>query len=246
MNTMEYAMSSARSVELPYKLRVISGTEMEVELFPIPSAYAGMVFAGVNVPAYKIPVPFTATSGNVKLTISSNGTSISNGTYMIAKDTNVKATGIELDKNSAEISIREELQLKAKVLPENASDKTVLWKSSNEDVAYVAQNGLVVGKGAGTADITATTKNGEFLAKCTVTVNNTLAKLKLGDVDGVDGVTAQDAALALRDVLTKDDEGFAEGGLEATNVTGGDKITALDAAAILRKALDPRYEFKID
>ncbi|WP_281775460.1 Ig-like domain-containing protein [Bifidobacterium ruminantium] len=46
-------------------------------------------------------------------------------------------------------------QLTATVMPENATDKTVAWSSSNESVAKVS-NGKVTGVKAGTATITAT------------------------------------------------------------------------------------------
>ena len=49
-------------------------------------------------------------------------------------------------------------QLTAKVEPADATDATVTWQSSNEDVATVDQNGLVTAKKAGTATITATSK----------------------------------------------------------------------------------------
>ena len=58
-------------------------------MFAIPDAYAGEKFADVNKPAYKIPIPFTADgSGNVTISVDSNGTSIRGGvTYTIGSST---------------------------------------------------------------------------------------------------------------------------------------------------------------
>jgi len=65
-----------------------------------------------------------------------------------------------------------------KVEPDNASDKTVTWKSSNETVATVDTNGKVTAGVAGTATITATANDGSGVnATCAVTVTEiTLAE----------------------------------------------------------------------
>jgi len=83
----------------------------------------------------------------------------------------VLATSVELDSENAEMTEGETLQLTATVLPEDATDKTVTWASSDEAVATVDDTGLVTAVAAGTATITATTNDGSDLsASCTVTV----------------------------------------------------------------------------
>ena len=54
--------------------------------------------------------------------------------------------------------------------PENASNKQVIWTSSNERVATVSEEGVVSGVGVGTAEITATTVDGGYTASCTISV----------------------------------------------------------------------------
>ena len=57
------------------------------------------------------------------------------------------------------------------VLPINATDKSVVWTSSNPSVATVnSSNGLVTGISQGSAVITATTNSGNKIANCTVNV----------------------------------------------------------------------------
>ncbi len=58
--------------------------------------------------------------------------------------------------------------LTATVSPENATDKTVAWKSENTEVATVDQDGQVTAVAAGTAIIVA--QAGDKSANCTVTV----------------------------------------------------------------------------
>jgi len=84
--TLKDLMDVYRTAALPYKLRKISETELEVSLFALPETYANENFYGYGKPKYKIPLPFTAAGGgNVKISIDSDNTSISNGTYTIAK-----------------------------------------------------------------------------------------------------------------------------------------------------------------
>ena len=83
---------------------------------------------------------------------------------------NVAVTGVTLDKETASVNVGETVTLTATVAPENAADKTVSWTSTDENVATVA-DGVVSGVAAGTATITATTKDGGFTAACVVTVS---------------------------------------------------------------------------
>lgn len=80
-------------------------------------------------------------------------------------------TGVTLDAATLSLSIGSTHTLQATVTPANASDKSVSWSSSDEKIASVAPNGLVTAVAAGTADITATTTDGNKTATCTVTVN---------------------------------------------------------------------------
>ncbi len=74
---------------------------------------------------------------------------------------------VTLDKTSAELTVGGTAALKATVTPDNATDKTVTWTSSDESVATV-KDGTVTAVKAGKAVITA--KAGDQTAKCTVTV----------------------------------------------------------------------------
>lgn len=79
-----------------------------------------------------------------------------------------KAKSIKLNKKSAKISAGLGLKLKATV---KGNCKEVLWKSSNNKVATVTDNGMVKGIENGKAVISAQTMDGsKKVAKCTVTV----------------------------------------------------------------------------
>ena len=62
-------------------------------------------------------------------------------------------------------------KIRYSVLPGNATNTNVTFKSLNEKVATVDANGVVTGVSEGNADIVITTEEGGFEAKCTVRVD---------------------------------------------------------------------------
>ena len=83
----------------------------------------------------------------------------------------LKVTGISLNYSSYIAVVGDpRLVLKATVVPEEAGDKGVKWASSDSKVASVTQAGVVTFVAKGEADITATTNDGGFEAKCHIKV----------------------------------------------------------------------------
>ena len=89
----------------------------------------------------------------------------------------IDVTSVELNKNEVTLDLEEVELLAATVSPDNATDPTVTWESSDESVATVNENGLILAIAEGTATITA--KAGEKSATCEVTV----AAAAIPDVD---------------------------------------------------------------
>jgi|GEM_PF-6728160 len=82
----------------------------------------------------------------------------------------VHAESVSLNYNKKTIKVGESFSLVATVLPEDATNKEVVWESSNSNVATVDANGKVTAKGVGTATITVKTVDGGYTASCEVTV----------------------------------------------------------------------------
>ena len=97
-------------------------------------------------------------------------------------------TSVTLDKTTASLKTGETVTLTATVKPDDATDKTVIWSTSDASVATV-NDGVVTAKKVGTATITA--KAGDKSATCAITVvatpvtsvtlNQTTASLKTGE-----------------------------------------------------------------
>ncbi|MFC4324311.1 GH32 C-terminal domain-containing protein [Litchfieldia salsa] len=83
--------------------------------------------------------------------------------------TQVNATGVSLTPGTMELIEGDTERLTPTVSPSNATNKEVIWTSSNPSVATVV-NGKVTAKSVGTATITGTTRDGGFTGSSTVTV----------------------------------------------------------------------------
>ena len=101
----------------------------------------------------------------------------------------IKVTGVKLNKTATSLLVGGNETLVATILPENATNKKVTWKSSNAAVATVDAAGKVTGVKAGEATITVTTDDGGKTATCKVTVSNKEVN--------VTGVTLNKATLTL-------------------------------------------------
>ena len=86
------------------------------------------------------------------------------------KPDSVKVSGVSIDKPTLSMTEGETANLTAIVMPENATNKAVAWKSGNSGVADVDASGKVTAVKAGTSDITVTTADGGKTAICKVTV----------------------------------------------------------------------------
>lgn len=110
-------------------------------------------------------------AGKANISISSeNGKVVTDVTVTVTES----VTGIKLNKQELEFySNSAPEQLTAEVIPENASNKNVIWTTSDNNVVSVSDNGLVqpVAK-EGTAIISAKTVDGGFEASCKVTISS--------------------------------------------------------------------------
>ncbi len=83
----------------------------------------------------------------------------------------IKVTDLTLNATQKTLTVEETFQLDCTVEPSNASNKEVSWKSSDDKIATVSENGLVTAIAKGTAIITVTSaENEEIKKECTITV----------------------------------------------------------------------------
>lgn len=89
-----------------------------------------------------------------------------------------KVEQITLNKTEGTLTVGNSVTVTATVTPDNATNTTINWTSSDEKVATVDSNGKVTAVAAGNATITATSESdGDVSADYALTVNKAAAKL---------------------------------------------------------------------
>ena len=117
---------------------------------------------------------FVAAHNDGNCTISANAGNRTANCYVNVK---TEITSIRLNANSVQLFKGEQFTLLARVEPEDASDKSVVWSSSDSTVASVDQNGQVTAIGGGTCRIYA--KSGACEAYCTIDVKVYITQITL-------------------------------------------------------------------
>lgn len=86
----------------------------------------------------------------------------------------INIASVTLNQSSLKLQPGEPRAISASIQPQNATDQTLIWRSSNPSVAAV-QNGVVTAVSTGYASVTASSADGEASAVCQVTVTQPAA-----------------------------------------------------------------------
>lgn len=81
-----------------------------------------------------------------------------------------QTTSISLSSQELEMVPGGKKSLTAQVLPTDAADRSVIWSVDDPEVVEVDDNGVLTAIAEGTAVVTATTRDSDLAASCTVTV----------------------------------------------------------------------------
>lgn len=112
-------------------------------------------------------------SGTATITVSSYDGSVTNSCEIIVAQ---PVTGVSIDPAEIEFyNLGEKAQLKAVFEPEDATNKNVTWKSSNESVCLISADGSIIATGYGKTVVLATTEDGNFVGTCIVVVTEASA-----------------------------------------------------------------------
>lgn len=106
--------------------------------------------------------------GKTEIVVTSVATGIQDRCVIVVKK-NVTAVSLNEDKITFS-NLAETKQLTAIITPEDATDKSVTWKSFNEQVCTVSEEGLVTATGIGGTIVTVTTNDGGKSDYCVVEV----------------------------------------------------------------------------
>lgn len=108
-------------------------------------------------------------SGTATITVTTYDGSVSNSCEIVVAK---PVTGVSIEPAEVELTeLGKTAQLTAKIQPEDATNKNVTWKSSNESVCMVSNSGELLTTGYGKTVVLATTEDGNYVGTCIVTVS---------------------------------------------------------------------------
>lgn len=147
----------------------------------------------------------------------------------------VKVSKIKISGDSKKIAVGKKIKLKVSVLPKNAANKSVTWKSSNKKVATVSSSGVVTmkkGSGGKKVTITATAKDGSG-KKATYTLQSMKGAVKSIKISGKTTVKAG-KSLKLKAKVTAQKNAnkalkWTSSNTKYAKVSASGKVTALKA-----------------
>ena len=137
-------------------------------VLPKDAEYDGVTWASSNasVASVNSGTVTALKEGTATITASAGGKSATCSVKVSARS--IAVTSISLDKISLSMQVGDTETLMATIKPDNATDKSVVWTSSDDAVASVS-NGKITALKSGKATITA--KSGTCSAECEVTVS---------------------------------------------------------------------------
>lgn len=183
----------------------------------------------------------------------------------------IRVEGIGLNETELTLGVNWQRKLTAYVTPAEATDPNFYWKSSDEDIVTVANDGTITTHAVGSAEISAITYDGAKTATCSVTVkqyekatlDTTNETLQIGgsvDIHITDPVPADDSTaeytyewsaadgtVASPDVVTDEVGTIRAWGFGTTNiyvvvtVTDGETVTEYEGIATVTVTADFFY-----
>ncbi|MDE6232794.1 MAG: Ig-like domain-containing protein [Lachnospiraceae bacterium] len=119
----------------------------------------------------------TAKAAGTAVITAKSGSKSAKCTVVVTDNTTVSVpvTGVTISQSELVLAVNATSPLKATVTPDNATNKQVVWSSSDASVATVDNTGNVKGVASGTAKISVTTVDGGFSKECTVTVKDSIS-----------------------------------------------------------------------
>ena len=92
---------------------------------------------------------------------SKSNSSSSNTSTVNSVPPTIDVKDIQINEKIENIKVGESKNLTVTITPDNATDKSIIWRSSNEDVATISTTGELLAKKSGLVEITATCSNGK-------------------------------------------------------------------------------------
>ena len=182
-------------------------------------------------------------AGEAKITVTTTDGGKTATCAVSVKAKIVSVSGVTVSPTSLDMLVGEKSTLQATVAPSNASNASVTWSVSPQDIVSVSQNGEVQALKTGTATVTVTTADGGYTATCTVKVDASSYMVTFVTNGGSE---IAPVTINKGDKLTKPADPTKEGGLDAGLYAGEvdpDQGTVTFGGWYTDEALTQPYDF---
>lgn len=258
----QYASDMVTSVALNFNTATMAVGEtikLVPTLYPSTVTNKEVTFESSDMSIVEVSEDGTLTAksiGNVTITVTPKAQSVATGTASITVlAQKIPVESITLNQTTASMLVGNTLQLTATVLPDNATDKTITWTSSDSGAASVTQTGLVTALEQGDATITATPNgNPNLSAQCVIQLAHKVTNWE--EVVNMDFATktlndyVSDNIISIPSSSSTDSLQYSERGLTTTSATalqnGVELVTPFDVnqnwAAEVTMTMEPWVE----
>ena len=120
--------------------------------------------------------------GTATITVTTSDGGYTANCIITVESNNIPVTGISLNTTTLEMNVGGEYTLVATITPNDATNKKVIWASSNLDALSV-DGGKLKALKSGRVTVTARTEDGDYRATCQVTVKGDGMDPDIGDWD---------------------------------------------------------------
>lgn len=151
---------TAVSVSSSGSIKALKGGSSVIAVQTEDGGYADYCQITVNEPVSSSSSSLTPSSSSEPSSAESSESS--------SEETSIAVAGIKLNKTKLALKKGNSERLIATVLPQNASEKGLIWSSSDESIATVGADGTVTGVEEGDATISVRTVEGDYAASCEV------------------------------------------------------------------------------
>ena len=160
-----------------------SQIELNAEITPADASIQGVTWSSQDERIATVDENGVLTGvarGNARIVATAKDGSNVRANFSIAVTQN--AESITLDKTEGTVDTGRSIMFRATVMPQNTSDKSVVWSSSDESVATVNNQGRVTGVSLGDCEIICTSKSTDTVtATATVHVQQPVTGITFGD-----------------------------------------------------------------
>ena len=168
----EYDLTAENPAIIGKKFTKDFHIDLDITFEQTETLIAYVPLAPLNIAGKTLTITITDESGtNYSYTYSPSRAYVASNIYRLRSSVSFAIGSVSVDPTELNLYVDQTQQLTATVLPENYTNKSVTWSSSDPAVATVNESGEVTAVSVGSATITVTTVEGGLTATCAVTVN---------------------------------------------------------------------------